>query len=327
MFGNLGFPSSKSTEAGIRQEVGNTAKVILLDEFEASKDRDRIFEVLRSSTRGSTLAKGTADGKGQKYRLRHIAWVAAIESGMLRQPDINRFIHLELRRAKKGKEGHLTLPDGRELYLLGQKLLAIAVTRATAARRLALGLKKTKVEGVDARITESYAVPAAMLASATGCDEPGAEDLLRSLMEGLKTEDQGENDQQDLLGDILSSQVLINSKTGMRSIDQILEIPIGALYLTEGGQDALEARGIRLLDNHDLFIVHKIVRQGILRGSRWERQRIDTILLRLPGAGRQMQRVAGTPKRGILIPACETGLEPGPEENNGQDTGGVYTGF
>jgi len=312
LFGKLAFSTSRSTEAGIRQHVGNTGQVILCDEFEQSKARDRIFEMLRTSTRGSTLARGTADGRGTDYRLQHIAWVAAIETGLHRQPDQNRFIQLELLTAKKGKEGQLVLPDGLELYHLGQKLLAIAVSRATEARRLALSLKGMQVSGVGGRIVESYAVPAAMLAASLRMEDAAAEELLRNILNGAERDEEVEADHFEVLSAILSSTVILPAPTGRRSVSQIISRPVGRIFDHDGGEQALEASGIRLFPvSGDLFICHKQVRTGLLRGTPWEEQKIDTLLMRIKGAKRGRQRVGGRPSRGIWLPAEKLGFDEG----------------
>ena len=130
MFGNLAFSGAKSSEAGIRQGIGNTARTILLDEFEKSKDRDKILETLRASSRGDTVTKGTAGHKSRSFTMQHMSWLAAIESGLNRQPDINRFIKLSLESATAAEFGKLVAPSVAESIDLGQKLLAIALVNA-----------------------------------------------------------------------------------------------------------------------------------------------------------------------------------------------------
>ena len=47
MFGNLTVMSSGSTAAGIRQAIKSSAKVVLCDEFESSRHRTEVLEMLR----------------------------------------------------------------------------------------------------------------------------------------------------------------------------------------------------------------------------------------------------------------------------------------
>ena len=110
MFGGLVLASSKSSEAGIRQGVANSGRIILLDEFEKSKDRQQVLDTLRASSRGDIVMKGTTSQKGLQFRLQHIAWVSAIESGMKQQPDRNRFVMLNLLPAERENRGKLVAP-------------------------------------------------------------------------------------------------------------------------------------------------------------------------------------------------------------------------
>lgn len=318
-FGNLAFKQAKSTEAGIRQGIGNTARVVLCDEFEKSKERDRILEMLRASTRGETISRGTSDQKGTSFSLRHIGWVAAIEAGLQRQPDINRFVQLELLRAESTKQGKLVLPDGDQLYRIGQKLLAISITCAAEAKRLAVKLKSYRgAEGIDARTVEVYAVPAAMLSVACRFSEDRAQGLLKDLLGSVEREEQGRTDHDDLLGDILSSPINCGAKDGYLSIGQIIESQAWLHEYT----GRMEAQGVSLRDEGGvryLVIAHRQVAAGLLRGKAWEGQRIDQVLLRVPGTKRANIRIGGMKPRVILIPFEKI---PGSENSNSENSSG-----
>ncbi len=84
IFGNLCMKSSKSTAAGLRQNIRTSSKIILCDEFEHSTQREEILEMLRASGRGDVVYRGTTSQKAQGFSLRHICWVAAIEVGLNR---------------------------------------------------------------------------------------------------------------------------------------------------------------------------------------------------------------------------------------------------
>ena len=299
LFGKLAFKQAESSEAGIRQGVGNTAVIPICDEFEGSKERDKIFKkLIRPSTRGESVARGTADQKGTQFTLRHIVWVAAIESGLQRQPDLNRFIQLELLTAEKGKFGQLRLPSGGELYALGQKLLAIAVRGALETKRLAAEMKDHKVPGIDGRTIESYAVPAACLAVAVGYDESQSRSLLADLLANVDRQEQGRTDQAELLDAILTAPIFLSPSEGTKTISQILESD--ALRASHG--ERLEAEGLKVLDNGALFLSTKTVPRRLLRGTEFERLRIDQILCRMSGAKRGARRLGGRSLRGVIIP-------------------------
>ena len=305
LFGYLAFKQAKSTEAGIRQGVGKTARVILCDEFEQSKDRETILKVLRTSTRGESIARGSANQKAQKFRLRHISWVAAIEAGLTKQADNNRFIQLDLLRAEKGKHGKLRLPSGGELQRLGQKLLAVAIWSAIEAKRLAVDLKDTQVQGVEARTVESFAVPAAMLGVAYGYSRDEAAGLLRQMAATVDKLEQGHTDHEQLLDDILSARFFIDAKLGQMTVSQILESE-SRLY---DAAHHLAAVGVKEMEGGGIFVAPRVVQRQLLKGMPWEQQSIDKLLLRFEGAERACLRLAGKVARGIQLPPQAIGIE------------------
>ena len=307
IFGKLARLSSKSSEAGVRQEISNSAVIVLCDEFEKSRERDKILEILRSSSRGSYQLKGTANQKGTKYRLRHITWVAAIESGLKRAPDINRFIMFELLKAKPGQHGKLRPPSGEVLHRLGQKLLAIAVSRAIEAKQMAIDLKDTPIEDAEARAIESYAVPAAMLATAKRANLEGAQNLLKLLMRLTIEEKELSSDQEDLIDAIMGAEIYISAQEGIRTVSQILERTIETTD-TEGGCTALERVGIRRIRSKAIlegeikvFMVPKLVVSNLLVKTPWEGQRIDQILRRIDVVQHEQHKIAGRRYWGISI--------------------------
>ena len=315
MFGNLAFASAKSSEAGVRQGVGNTAKVMFLDEFERSKDRAAILQTLRASSRGDSVVKGSTGHKSKVFRLQHIAWSAAIESGLNNQPDVTRFIQFELLPAKKGMQGKLIPPSGHELAELGQKLLAIAVVTATKARKLAVSLKSTEVEGVASRLVETYAVPVSMLTEANGLDEDQAREFLKLILgDSVQQDDESDQtDQERLLETILSSDVRCRAGNTY-SIAQLLERYRDRHTGYEFGehQKDLERSGVGFGENAAYKVeirIHKSsVCSKLLKNTEWENARIDQLLLRMAGACRKTVRMSGRPIRVVAVPIDEAGL-------------------
>lgn len=303
IFGRLSFKQEKSTAAGIRQGVGNKAVAVLCDEFEASKERTKILEMLRAATRGGKIAQGSTSQKVKEYKLRHIAWVAAIEAGLTRQPDLNRFVLLELLKPKRADHGKLTLPSGRELFGLGQKLLAVAVRHAIEAKRVAHEIRSVSCDDVDARAVESYAVIAAMLGAARRFDVERTQGLLLDLLSAVERSEQGHTDQDELLDAILSAGVNCGGKDGVLAVGQILEDRRSSWFNDHWAR--VEAQGVKLTDDDGLFICHKKVAQDLMRGTSWEGQRLDQFLLRISGTKRVVLRLAGRSARGVVIPSSK----------------------
>lgn len=307
LFGHMAARCSATTEAAVRIAIANKGLVPFLDEFEQSKQRDEILKkILRPSTRGDTISRGTTSQKKIDYRIRHIFWIAATESGLKEQADINRFIQLELLKADEDKKGELELPDGRELFDLGQKLLAVSVFCAMEAKALAMRLKSTKVRGIDARTVEGFAVIAAMLGTAYGFTEENTQQLLITLVESIERHDQGVSDHEELLDCIMSSKVNCGGKDGWLSVSQILEGYTGGVEFSRYSDHCgkLEAEGVRMIEEDQLFLYHIQVSRGLLRQTPWEGKRIDQLLTRVKGASRTTQRLGGRRVRGIAIPAA-----------------------
>lgn len=311
IFGPMAVLSSKSTAAGIRQAVGNHARIILCDEFESDNHRREILEFFRTGSAGSKTLRGTSNQQGIGYGLRHMCWVAAIELGLLRQPDKNRYLQLELVPPAKEIRGKIQLPTSDQLRDMGQRLLACAVRYSVEARRIFNEIKSSQVEGVHGRTVESYAVPVSITAAVTGCGVEQAQRLLNVYFRDLEQDaSQATKDEVELLGAILDADVSIGPGR-QATVGQILSAPSDY----DGGWDTLARVGIALAgnstcsdpqrliyDRHWLFISHRTVLAKLLRGSQWTGQNIDQILKRLPGARRNQRIVAGNRPRGVEIP-------------------------
>lgn len=308
LFGALAMLSSQSSEAGIRQAIKHDATILMLDEFEDSKERAKILNLLRTASRGAKMLKGSTSQSGESFGLQQIAWVAAIEVGLKKEPDRNRFIMLELVPPPPEKANKLQVPDEHWLADHGQKLLAIALAHAHIAVPLAVELKSTVVEGIDRRVIESYAVPASILATCIGGGKEAAVTLLKNMLTGVEKVEQGRSDADDLMFDIFASRV--DCGHGLRmSVSQILSDV--SLYATHRAQ--LEQHGIAVCNDVEsgmpskIFFAHKFVTRHLLRGTEWESQSIDQMLKRIPGAKGGRMRLSGSHPGGVFVPLshCE----------------------
>lgn len=326
-FGRLAITATKPTEAGVRQAVRNTSRAIVIDEFEEDRHRQQVLELIRTSSRGesSAILRGSQDQRGRRFSLRQICWVAAIEIGLKRDPDRNRFIHLELVKPQDAMRGRLAIPSETECRGLGVRLLAAALRYVWEVRRWAIDMKTLRVTGVSDRVIESYAVPVAMMARIGGMSLP---DARMTLTDVLSARDLGEatiSDQEELVDAILSGWVQLDH--GKRAT--VAEILTGE-YAEPGAVRQLEAHGISrcsqsrgsarrdlipwtLLDS--VFVDHRTVAEKILRGSRWQNQSLDQMLNRLPGAKRDRRKLSGRNARGVLLPIESFGVSKSAEED------------
>ena len=322
LFGKLGLRAAKPSAAGLRQAIGNTSRIVLIDEFEKDRHRAEILEMLRASSRGDKIPRGTPGQKAVTSALKNIAWVAAIEVGLNAEADKNRFISLELVKPPPEQAGKLVMPTVAELSDLGQRALAVAIRCIERARPLATKLRDTRVPGVDTRIVESYAVPAAMLAAIDGASDDEAREILRLLLEDLdKDEIEVDIDKMAVLRDIMGSQ--IQSGNVRLTAAQWLDIVIRQQSKHEEAEIVLARSGIKFsrftagearkavtegggsgIAEGDpcLVLAHKHIQTHLLRNTQWDGKRVDTIIARIAGATRGNRNIGSLRQRTVLIP-------------------------
>ena len=163
---------------------------------------------------------------------------------------------------------------------------------------MAIGLKDERIDGVDQRLVESYAVPAAMMAAVMGMNQASAAGILRTMLSEAKSDMQIDLDEMNLISDMLSSNV--RGKAGNnKNVAQVLNLILDKTKLQSERDDwseALESVGIRIfytVGPPKLLIQYKTVRDKLFRGTRWEGQPLDQYLKRVPGNEYTRQRVGG----------------------------------
>ncbi len=307
MFSHLGFLTAKPTEAGLRQHIGSSSEAIFVDEFESDLHRSKILELLRTSGRGAKQVRGTTDQQGRQFALQHIVWVAAVEVNLHREPDANRFVAVEMNKPPADRHGDIEEPDPDRMADLGARLLAACLRCFPDALEVSAQLRRHRLPGFGARTIENYAPAAALLALATE-NEPVA--ILERLLIERESEEGGRaTDQEDALEAILGA-VLDIGHGERATVAQVLQGGV------DHGPAACERVGIRPLGEQGftgdawsetykrqtLFIDCKSVSRYLMRGTAWESQSLDQILLRLDGAKAGRRIVGGRQPRGLLIP-------------------------
>lgn len=300
MFGaNITESISKPSEPGIRQVIGQTGKVLIIDEIEEGPHRRHVLELLRNSSRGAQVVRGTSNQKGVKFGLRHIVWLGSIELGLRHEADRNRFVQLELSKRAKRAASTLVIPMRSELRDLGQRLLAIAVYCMKDAVAQAEALGKNSYD-VDQRIAECYAVAASMWGIARDLPEEIIEGTLRRWISERDFSTQEGDEEEDLLQTILTQHV---QQHGERWT-------VAQLISGEGQQETngkavdrsklLQSVGIGIF--HDgLFVASKAVEHHLLRNTDQAGISVSQILGRMPGA-KKMRRRLSQQMRGVLLP-------------------------
>lgn len=322
LFGRICIKQAKPTEPGLRQSIGNTAKVVFIDEFDkCGKHRAAILEMMRLSSRGEKTFRGTPGQKAIVTSVKNMVWVAGIEAGLIEEADKNRFITLDLVKPPASESGNLVLPTVAEAGELGQKMLAVAIKSIDRARPLAVKLRDTHVPGIDARIVESYAVPAAMLAVIDGASDDEAREILRLMLTDLDQQEvEVDTDKAAVLRDIFGSY--IQSGTVRLTAAQWLHVVLQHENKRGEAEIALAGHGIKVdaytaedLESippafrsgceeggQCLVVGHRKVQSGLLRGTHWDGKSIDKILTRIPGVIRSRRRVGGLKLHCVIVP-------------------------
>jgi hypothetical protein len=309
IFGRLALLANKATEAGIRQAVRNRSCAIMIDEFEADAQRDKILELFRSSSQGGRKLTGTQDQKGMSFGLKHIPWMSATESGMIAEADINRCIRLDLKPLDPNKRGKFQVPGDTALAALGHRLCAVALQYHARAVELFWHLKGQQIDGVHGRIVESYSVPVSLRAAVYGLSLPAAVELLHSTLAGRGQATTPDCEHEQLKNAILRAVIDIN-RSSQRSVAQIINYPDAIDHA------AMELMGLTLAKTGPgkrpalekcthLFVATDDLRTKLLRGTDWANLKKDLrqLLLRIEGAEDGRARIAGAAQvPGVYLP-------------------------
>lgn len=309
ILGPLCKMSSNSSAAGIRQSIGMSSRVVLCDELEKSRYRQEILEMIRASGRGDDSFRGTAGHQAVAFKLQHIFWCGSIESGLTTEADQSRFIVAELTKVDEKVE----LPTNDELDALGKKLAIVAICSFRRAKEMAEFLLENKPADVHGRICESYSVPIAMYAAAVGMSDSEGLKLYLTALAAISESEHIDSDSESLLQEILTAKMKVVG--GMeKSVIHTIRDRIARTH-----EEDLEHNGIFVTPGYYLLNRKLILRY--LLPIEWKGKRIDTILMRVPGAKRVKQSFGGTQMRFIAIPqktiddiGVQSGSEPTFEE-------------
>lgn len=302
-FGQLAFSCAKPSEAGIRQNIGHTAKVLIVDEFEADWHRAGVLELFRTSTRGQEIVRGDAGQKGRRFGLKHIPWVGAIELGLVEAADQNRFILLELNSRDKDKGSQLVLPGDSQLEELGQKLLVVAMRHWKAALAMLEPLRRESYGAHDLRLVEIYSVPLAMVGAVQGWSIDEVRGVLAQMLDLRCESTEILSSEQELIETIFDTECQVASGVRETVGRMIADLPSNSY------EACLERHGIKIagmgkggIGENGLYLSHLTVRSRLLRGTKFERMDVKQMLERVRGATGGRTLINGKRPRCIVIP-------------------------
>lgn len=98
-FGKGVFRTANTSAAGLRQTLRNSTVPVMIDEFEASKNNDRVTEVIdlaRIASSADEITRGSSDHSAQSFTLQSSFWFSSIKIPPMTPADRSRFAILEL---------------------------------------------------------------------------------------------------------------------------------------------------------------------------------------------------------------------------------------
>lgn len=160
----IGASMAQSSEAGLRQQIGNSSRPLLIDEAEPeAASSKRVMESLRSSFSGDSVFKGTQDGHGQAFALRSIGMISGITLPTFRDSDETRFITIHLNPRDQEAKSHPLIESGmRAAYDLAPKMFARAVHAWPRFRDVYDRLEPKMLKGNSKRFVKTYGACIAM---------------------------------------------------------------------------------------------------------------------------------------------------------------------
>lgn len=301
------FEGAGSSEAGIRQEIGNNSVLTIIDEFESNEHRKNVEErIMRSASRGGMQSKGAPNQQNVIYRTYHMFLVAAIEQTLKRAADNYRSLIVEtVKDATRAPK----LPGPDQLEELRIKVFAYAIWAGLKAK--ALISQVAPVAGVDSRFVQSLAVPFSMVAVSDDSPADTLNKLIAEYLEEWTSSQQADflEDEAKLLETIMLASIRLpmSNEDGPGEADRIVYVIRTVTQLIEQAkinkevQETLQAYGVKYRTD-GVFMHPDKVRRSLLSNTDWSSMSLRDILSRLPGAVRIRDRIAGSQVRGVFLP-------------------------
>jgi len=294
----------RSSEAAIRQSTGCNALPILFDEMENWHGRQAVYNLLRSSSSGAAIKKGSPTQKVIEFRMSHIFWTFAIDAGVLQEADNNRFARFTLRKLDvgDGEPPRPVLPNLNDPHAaaaladLGRRLLAIGMIYAGEIMAMQAALAADDGLRPHGRLVEVYSLPVAAYLAVNRLPLTVGQEILWEVLaeKSAILKSKSVNDEQKLLEDIL------------HSIPRGGTSPIIKMIADAGWDYEPELANVgikKITDKNAVFFAHSIITKSKLLGPEWAGADVGEYLGRLEGAqsGKRL-RINKRLVYGVLVP-------------------------
>jgi len=306
--GRIGAEMSAPTEAGVRQMIRTTSRVMVIDEFDTASQQPKILELIRNNTLGGTVIKGRSDANLPNiYNLNHVFFCFGISFPLHARPDRNRFIVLNLRDIPKGECRIMPARSAEKMSDLRQKILAFHLRRH--ADIVEMHRRLCSIEFLEPRTLQIYALPVAVLAVACSWPLDEAKEFLNAVL-SKQVEDLEDVRLDGDKAKVMLRQILYNTvrlpKGGRVNLEAFLfaERPItdadgSAVAHHEAqsfGVGQVRSGGVRHAFFNPAAISKAIFMDRVCAGE------IRAALKKAPGMKNMVARMNGTTTRGLGIP-------------------------
>jgi hypothetical protein len=297
----------KSTAYAIAQSVGNSGRILVLDEFEKDRKIPEILEILKMCNRGGHKTSGTTGSKARDFNLFHLPFLGSIYLPGEDAAQKSRFATFEL-SPHNGKG--LTLTTSRERAKLGARIVGVVAKNWEKIEKLAAFFveKANDFIGIsDTRMVENFAYSKAIVEAAK-MEKNGQMELSTDFLT-LPTSGtiEVEEDETALIEAIFSSLITVTEGKNRK------EIMVAQALIEEKYE--VENYGIKYCTHNKLNYVAFSpvpIQRRLLKDSSFAGLNIREVLTRVKGAitGVNNVRIAGLQsKKTVLIPASELDLE------------------
>lgn len=304
LFGELIKRADKTTEHAIYQAIGNTSRILCLDEFEKSRHIPQIMEALKLMSRGGEKNTGTPGEKEITYLVHHIPILASIYTPATCVKDEsqrNRLMRFELSKPKERTPPTTWIKEEAEDILA--ELTAAVMKNWESIQEKADALVsrtkeiKQKFDGlIDDRTIQNFMYVSALIQIATEeeCTVPA----------WAKTEKK--SDGQSIIEAIIFSKIKHFSKANLESNDYLVTDLIDAAMRrpslnnldTDNAKNALRLHGLTVVaptkENGWYFAIRpEQVTKELLKGEEFKGIDISLPLERITGADNKKANFGG----------------------------------
>jgi putative DNA primase/helicase len=317
-----------TSEAGLREFIGNDAINVLFDEAEGENEHaqiqiQKVLQLMRSasSSDGGVIAKGTGSG-AKTYQIKSCFAFCSIVPQAIHNSDLRRITILELKKGKLNNENFIELEkefrkfatddfvkrfQSRIINLIPQILKTIEVFTNVITEKLS---NRAMGDQLGALLGGCWHLSNDSIAT--------VEDVMNLISEIDFSEEQGLNsvtDEMKCLQHILSIQIRVDTDhTGQhtRTVGELLEIQDECIYgesaivNSKTAEKVLKRNGIKLEDDFIFINPDSSVLQGYLKNTSWTKN-YGQILSRIKDAEKIKRTYYST---GIYAKAVKIPFKP-----------------